>query len=299
MSANNGHLLTTAETNPEAFVHRGKHTKVERYGWADPAQRGVLICVSKWQLRIDRDYQRNVNEAKVMDIATNFSWPAFGTLTVAKRSDGSMWIVEGQHRHCAAMRRADVIDVPCNVFEMASRKEEAGTFLTTNSNRKPVGAVEKFKAQLMNDDAAAALVQELIGAVGRHVGDGKDGVRCVRLLYNYAKSEPRLLRKMWTLIHEVCAGECVSERIVDGFMYIEPRMPNGDSLTGTRWRRRAVDIGLTEFLAATTRCSAMYSKGGVKIWAEGIVIRLNKGVPEAKSLVLVDARRSHRDGGDE
>ena len=267
----------------------GKISKVDRYKWSDPKTPGVMMFIPKEVLNVDRDtYQRDVDQHKVTRIASKFSWPAFGVITCALRSDGSYWIVDGQHRWGGAMKRSDVKEVPCIVFESTGIVDEAQTFIDTNSLRRAVSAVGKFRAQLVTEDDNALFVEKLVAMSGRKVGfTGPTGVACVRLLYNLAEKHRSVLERVWPMITRASEGHPLHQEVVDAIVHIEINLPEGVSLTDPRWCRRVVDTGALELLGAARKAASFYAKGGARIWAEGVLNRLNKSIPEGRRLEMV------------
>jgi hypothetical protein len=97
------------------FCRNSQLSKVERYGWEMKDEPGELMHVDKKRLRIDHEYQRSANEVKVTEITKRFSWLALGAIVVVRRGD-AYYVVDGQHRVMAAMRRTDIATLPCVVF---------------------------------------------------------------------------------------------------------------------------------------------------------------------------------------
>lgn len=143
-------------------------TKVAKYKWRTDTRPGELMMIPKGSLEVDSAYQRGQNELKVQHIASSWSWPAFGALIVARRGD-RFFVIDGQHRALAAIRRADVSDLPCVVFPMENIEQEALAFLDSNTSRKPLTTADKYKASLVVGDEVTTLVNNLIVASGRTV----------------------------------------------------------------------------------------------------------------------------------
>lgn len=266
----------------------GDTTKIERYKWKDASEPGELMWIDKQLLSVDHRYQRDGDNEKAQILAQRFSWQAFGTLIVARRPAGEFKIADGQHRWLASLKRADITKVPCIVFDSVDEGHEAGVFLEANAHRKPVSAVAKFKAAVLSGNQIALAIKALVDDAGREVtgSSNANAVNCVALLGRLLERCPDVLFKVWPVITSVCVGRPISERIVDALVYLESRMPEGQSLTDRRWRGRLVDIGVDELNRAMSMASAFYARGGAKVWAIGVVNRLNKGVAEAKRLSL-------------
>ena len=252
--------------------------KIERHDWKLLDQPGELRMLNKKALLVDEHYQREEIETKVREIARAWSWRACGALLVAER-EGVYFVFDGQHRTMAALRRSDIEMLPCVVFRTTGSKEEAESFLRANKNRKPLNSMAKFRASTTAEQPAALLVHTLISSVGRTASDSSTGttVRCLSVMMNHAERQPETLKRVWPLIAEVCMGKPVHERVMDGLLYIENHLPEGESLMDKEWRKRALRVSYDGLLGAATRFSSAYSKGGAKVWALGMVNAMNRG----------------------
>jgi len=123
------------------------------------------------ELRAAEGAQRDLNEKRAKDIAASFKFFAMGTVTASRRSDGYLYLVDGQHR-VAALKlvleelrsRADsaeeignvgeaehlraeadsMTDVMVEVHHDLSRQEEATLFLIKNRESSKPNAVDQF-----------------------------------------------------------------------------------------------------------------------------------------------------------
>lgn len=121
--------------------------KIARYDWAMPGDDGQYRCVPVADLKIDHSYQRaEVGDQTILAIARNFKWSAFGVLIGMERSNGALYVVDGQQRLAAVKRRGDIEKVPCMVFQSGGKDHEAQAFLDLNTARKKVSAHDKFIA---------------------------------------------------------------------------------------------------------------------------------------------------------
>lgn len=107
------------------------------------------------QLEVDHTYQRSIENgeslALIADIATNWHWGRAQLLTVSRR-DGRLFVVDGQHRLAAAKLRGDIQQLPCLVEEFSDVSEEAKLFDDLNDKRRPVSAIDKFRAAIVAGD---------------------------------------------------------------------------------------------------------------------------------------------------
>jgi hypothetical protein len=98
-------------------------TKIERYDWALPGDDGQFRCVPVHELKVDHSYQREqVSDSTILKIARDFSWSMFGVLIVMERTNGNLYVVDGQQRLAACIRRGDIEKAPCSSLRSDSAK---------------------------------------------------------------------------------------------------------------------------------------------------------------------------------
>lgn len=121
-------------------------------------------------LLIDESYQRSIDtgasQSLIARIARSWDWGLCQPLNVAKRDDGALYVIDGQHRLAAARMRGDIFDLPCVVVASASANEEAAAFVALNQQRRPLGKLDLFKAALKSGDGEAVLIQSALANAG-------------------------------------------------------------------------------------------------------------------------------------
>lgn len=121
------------------------------------------------QLEVDETYQRSIDnnesQALIVHIALNWHWGRAQLLNVSRR-DGKLFVVDGQHRLQAAKLRGDIQQLPCLVEEFASVAEEAALFDDLNGKRRPVSALDKFRAALVAGDPDCVAIGEAMKRAG-------------------------------------------------------------------------------------------------------------------------------------
>lgn len=262
--------------------------KIVRYNWAELGDSGEFRLVPKEDLKVDHKYQRDANLTKVKRLASRLDWRGFGVLIVMRRASGALYVVEGQHRKLAADLRDDIDRVPCLIFDSTGAMAEAPIFILTNADRKPVSAVAKFKAAIVAKQPGALAVQALVDKTNRTISSntGAVSIACVKLLVDYFEgSDGPIITKLWPLLIALCEGRAFHDRLVQSLVYIDKHLPEGESLTDKRWEDRLLKIGGASLAAAMTSAQAFYAKGGARVWASGVVNRINKGLSRNK-LVL-------------
>jgi hypothetical protein len=266
-----------AMTNHTIAVQTGK-PKVEQYKWLMTKDCGELQYMSKNLLEIDHRYQRHAKNSRVLRLARRWNWLACGVLTIAKR-DGHYYVIDGQHRLLAALKRSDIDDLPCLVFESTEMRDEAVAFRDANKERRPITTFEQWNAELVGKDEATLFVDHLIRETGRTPGGtaGPGTVRCLTAVVAAARTERSKLLQVWPVAMEVCYGNPLHERVFSALMYLQCNLVEDQSLADKSWRKKIVRLGYQGILEATHRASAFYSKGGAKVWALGVMQELNKG----------------------
>jgi len=262
--------------------------KIERFHWKELGDPGEFKMIPKGDLRIDHKYQRDANVPKAKRLASKLDWRGFGVLIVMRRASGVLYVVEGQHRKLAADLRDDINHVPCLVFDSTGATAEAPVFILTNTERKPVTAVAKFKALLVAKSPAAISVHALVEKTGRTVGSntGPGSIACVKLLVDYFEAgEGSIITRLWPILIDLCEGRPFHDRLVQSLVYIEKNLPEGESLTDSRWSERLLKIGGAQLAAAMTSAQAFYSKGGAKVWSSGVINRVNKGLSKRRLML--------------
>lgn len=122
------------------------------------------------ELEVDPCYQRPTSaaasQALIRRIAMFWDWSLCQPLSVARRSDGSLMVVDGQHRLEAARLRRDIDDLPCVVTAYANPGDEAAAFVALNQQRRPLGQIDLFKAALAAEDSSAVTIARLLTEAG-------------------------------------------------------------------------------------------------------------------------------------
>lgn len=121
-------------------------------------------------LQIDDSYQRSIDigasQSLVKRIAREWDWGLCQPLNVARREDGALYVIDGQHRLAAARARGDIYDLPCVVVATRSPDEEAAAFVALNQQRRPLTKLDLFKAALAAGDDGALVIQRAVTDAG-------------------------------------------------------------------------------------------------------------------------------------
>ena len=127
-------------------------------------------------LHIDPNVQRKVAPAHLRRIAENLDLDGIGVIVVNRRDDGTLSIMDGQHR-VLALRENDMGEWPvkCDVYHGLTVPEENARFRVLNKTVKP-GAWEDFRAGVHSGDMECLSVVAAAKRAGWTVADqNRDG----------------------------------------------------------------------------------------------------------------------------
>jgi len=97
------------------------------------------------EIQIDREnYQRSLGKS-YKRIAANFDELLFHTPVVSRRADGTLWVVDGQHRIYAEKERLSET-VECLVYTGLTIDEEKRMFSQQNLNKRSITPYEAYQA---------------------------------------------------------------------------------------------------------------------------------------------------------
>jgi len=138
-----------------------------------PTQKGMPPSIENRhpnELNVDDSYQRSIDtgpsRALIKRIAMGWDWRKCLPLVVSKRDDGSLFVIDGQHRLAAAQLRGDVQFLPCCVAVYADVADEAAMFVEMNRERRAINRLDDFHAAQAGADPDALAIAEMVRSVG-------------------------------------------------------------------------------------------------------------------------------------
>jgi hypothetical protein len=139
-------------------------------------------------LQVDDAYQRGTPAHLVKNIVREFSMHAFDPILVGQRTDGSMWVVDGQTRLKVA-RQLGHATIEGRVFESEGKQHEAEVFLIANTKRS-VKSFDKWNAALCAEEPSTVEISEIVNKFSMSVSYNKSwpNLRCVSKLRDAHKS---------------------------------------------------------------------------------------------------------------
>lgn len=253
-------------------------TKVERYGWSMSDGPGEFRQINKSELSIDHAYQRDkVSQRKVKEIASNWSWRGCGCILVSCRSDGSLWVFDGQHRVLAARKRSDIDALPCLVFNSDSIKSEASGFLSANAERKPISAFDKFRAMVITDDDTCRKVREIFDSLGVCITSNPSKakeLKCVSQCIELARTDIETFEFALSYAIDVCGDEPIHRDILRGLFYLDY---HHDLFSDSRFPGAISKVSRLSLVESMKKFAVAQGVSTPKILGQGILKVLNHG----------------------
>jgi hypothetical protein len=141
---------------------------------------GTIAMIELAALNVDEIYQRDVDHRLINRIAREWDPAAAGTIVIGRRPDGSVWIVDGQHR-VAGAAMAGVKRLRAQIIDVKGKQHEAKLRLKGN-DRRPDSAQEKFRAKVAAEDETALAIQRICNEFETMINyspNASTGINCV------------------------------------------------------------------------------------------------------------------------
>lgn len=132
-----------------------------------------LDMVPLQKLRVDHTYARPVSEDRLRKLRKQWNLAKVGTIHVNKRDDGSLWLVDGQHRVSVALENG-IEELPALVHQGADQATEADLYLGY-ADAFPQQALSQFNAMLVRGDREALSIKQAVESVGLKIGTDYKG----------------------------------------------------------------------------------------------------------------------------
>jgi hypothetical protein len=118
-------------------------------------------------------YQRAPNPSRVQRIVAEWSPVAAGVLTVNRRTNAHLFVIDGGHR-LLAMRALGIKQWPCIVYDGLDVTEESIEFVRAQ-NRTALLHAQVFKARISGGDPVALEIVSIVSESGLKVGGSELG----------------------------------------------------------------------------------------------------------------------------
>lgn len=126
-------------------------------------------------LTIDERVQRaHFSNKRVNKIVSNFNADALGRATISARRDGSLIVLDGQHRIEALRRKSGGAGaMPCKVYHGLSLEEEARLFLDLNAGAMPT-QYDRYRVSVVGADEETVGIDKIVHSYGLVVSKGQN-----------------------------------------------------------------------------------------------------------------------------
>lgn len=182
--------------------------KVERYEWDALPESVPIRMVPLAKMAVDNTYQRDrVSETNIMAMARHWDHAACGALVASLRDDGLYYVVDGNHRRLGAVRRGDIVSLPCRVVTGMTVAEEAALFRKLNMVRVRVDTYCRYRSALVGGDACVVACDAMLSRLGLHVSQG-DERHCIAF--------PEALLRAWKVDQEAARVALEVARLMIG-----------------------------------------------------------------------------------
>lgn len=265
--------------------------KQDKMGWTTVDEPGVPFLANKMDLDVDMTYQRSmVSQARVMEIARQWSYVACGSIICAERADGKLYVIDGQHRVLASLKRSDIVELPCLVFKSKGSDQEAHAFFRANCTRGNVSPYDKLRALLAAGDKLSRDAVTLMDEQGYKPsgsGGGPNSVKCISTFVAAMRSNPNVLRRVWPLIAKLHDGIGIKKTVFDAIIYIGKF--GSEDIASTDWERRILKQGLHRIESNIDRAIMLLQRSNPKLVAQAALEVINKGVSSSKRIELSES----------
>lgn len=123
-------------------------------------------------LKTDMSYQSPVRETQVKKIINNFDPKRLGSITVNRRQDMNLYIIDGQHR-VEVLKELNIPLIDATIHENLTVEEEAEMYYGIN-DRPAKSPNSKGKSSLKFGDVAAIEIEEAVTNIGMKIDYDKN-----------------------------------------------------------------------------------------------------------------------------
>lgn len=255
-------------------------SKRKKFNWAEPSDPGLFMNIPKELLRIDEEYQREqVSVEKVLRIAREWDWRLYGALSVMQRQDLTYWVYDGGHRLRAAFHRDDITTLPCLVFKVEDKSQEAKAFVGANTMKSSVSSFHAYRGSLVAGEPVAVAVDEMLSKYGFtavQFGRGPFDFRSAGTLSALVKKNAALAEDAFHLAVDIAGGEeHVSSIVLTAVYHLGGHTE--ENIFINPWRSKIISLSIAGIEAAARREAHIMGSGGKAVAARAMLGLINKG----------------------
>jgi hypothetical protein len=215
-----------------------------------------------------------------VEIARNWDWKLFGSLSVIERPDGTLWIYDGGHRCRASFYRDDIADLPCMVFKAEEADSEARAFIGSNTMKSNVAAYHIHRASVVANEPTAMKAVAILQKHGFKVtqGESVNGFCAIGTMHKLVKKNPTLTDRTFELCAKMAKTEgYISGTVLTAIYECAWKLEGIIDIFEAECADRLCEAGLTGLNAAIVREKVIVGKGGPLVSAKAVLDILNKG----------------------
>lgn len=230
------------------------------------------------RLFVDESYQRSRVRSHVAKITKDFDSRVFGAISIGRRKNGELFVIDGQQRLAAAIRRG-IVAVPCVVFEVEDDKEEAQIFSKINKGRKSLTPFDKFRADVHAGDKIAIGVREVVIATKYEISNSSSDwcVKCIDALMREYRTDKDVLIGVWDFLAQLHDGAPIEGLLLRSLCLLERlSRKHGMSVLKEPNITALRKMGVSGMHAAMSNACGMYQDNNTCTRAIGLVTILNK-----------------------
>lgn len=130
---------------------------------------------------IDPSYQRQLSGDHVQRLDAAWRWELCDPILLARRDDGSLWIVKGQHR-VARLKLAGESWVFATVIDSTGVRDEAEWFYVDATGMRLLNRMDKYRANTVRQDPDTVAMNATLARFGYRVDPASSGHDVVRAI---------------------------------------------------------------------------------------------------------------------
>lgn len=199
-----------AEWSPQLLHNRDETTP--EVGWVSIGE--LHYDQLRWDGTGPHGYQRPVDENRIQQYCEAFDSRLIGLVVVNRRDDGSLWVIDGQHR-IEVLRRLGKSVVMAEIHSLRSPQDEADLYYKLNSQRKQPNMWNRFGSRASSGDPKALALIELAAEYGFRIGTADRSIASIaavntlETIYSWVDG-PRLLRQTLRKIADVWPADVIA-----------------------------------------------------------------------------------------
>lgn len=221
----------------------------------------MIKTVGVNDLQIDDSYQRSLNGVSVKKMAKEFKPELVALPLVSVRPDGSMWVIDGQHR-VAAAKLASVPTMDVRLVSGLTPAEEAQMFVDANINTRRLTGANFFWASYRAQNPQILAIGQAYERYGYQIEQSRNGASRSQASGKLVIKPSNTMITAWT--QNPAANEAAIHCLTQAY----------PSVNGVRNPTVCQELGRIVLIVAVTQVIAAYQAANA--WDAGAV----EGLPQ-------------------